>query len=147
MLKTRIQTDQIAAMKARDSFSLNVLRYIVAQIKNREIEKREDLTDEEVVQVLRKQIKELRDAMETFEKGGRADLVEENRKQIDVLQQYMPAEISDDELRAEIEKLAAANADAIDANPKAIIGMAMKELKPKADPSRINAMLKNMGKM
>lgn len=137
-----MQSDQIVAMKSGDKVTLNVLRYIVAQLKYKEIEKQSELTDEEVVQALRKQIKELQEAVDAGEKAGRQDLVDENKAQIAIIQKYLPAEISDDELEVEVQKLVDANKDKIAANAKSIIGIAMGALKSKADPARIQAVLR-----
>lgn len=142
MLKQQLQKDQIAAMKAGDKETLRVLRYIVSQIKNKEIDTRQELTEEEVVQVLRKQVKELKEGISSFEKGGRQDLIEENQKQIEIIQNYLPAEISDEEIEKEVDRLVSENQDKIAANPKAIIGICMNELRSKAEPGRISAVLK-----
>ncbi len=142
MIKQQLQSDQIAALKAGDKAKLNVLRYIVAQIKNKEIDSRQDLTDEEVVQILRKQVKELQEANEGFAKGGRQDLVDENNSQITIISAYLPAELSDEHLEAEMDKLIADNQEAIQKNPKSIIGICMNALRSKASPARISALLK-----
>jgi uncharacterized protein YqeY len=142
MIKQQLQSDQIAALKAGDKAKLNVLRYIVAQIKNKEIDSRQDLTDEEVVQILRKQVKELQEANEGFAKGGRQDLIDENNSQIKIISEYLPAELSDEQLEAEMDKLIADNQEAIQKNPKSIIGICMNALRSKAAPGRISALLK-----
>ncbi len=142
MIKQQLQKDQIAAMKAGEKEKLTTIRYIVSQIKNKEIDTQRELTDEEVIQILRKQAKELKDAIETFQTGGRADLVAENQAQIEIITAYLPAEMPDEQLSAEIDRIVAENQDVVAKNPKAIIGVIMKELRSKADPSRINAMLK-----
>lgn len=147
MLKTQIQQDQITALKSRDTATLGVLRYIVAQIKYKEIEKKEDLSDEEVISVLKKQVKELKEANEGFEKGGRTDLIEENNRQIAVISRYLPAEMSDEDLQKEIDTLIEEKKDLIAQNPKVIIGICMGQLKSKADPSRISAILRSKGLM
>lgn len=142
MIKQQLQSDQIAALKAGDKAKLNLLRYIVAQIKNKEIDSRKDLTDEEVVQILRKQVKELQEANEGFAKGGRQDLVDENNSQIKIISEYLPAELSDEQLEAEMDKLIADNQEAIQKNPKSIIGICMNALRSKVSPARISTMLK-----
>lgn len=147
MLKNQIQQDQITALKSRDTATLSVLRYIVAQIKYKEIEKRDDLTDDEVISVLKKQVKELKEANEGFEKGGRSDLIEQNNAQIEIISRYLPAEMSDEDLQKEVEKLIEEKKDIIAQNPKAIIGICMGQLKSKADPSRISAILRSKGLM
>lgn len=137
MLQDKIQQDLLAALKAKDETSLSTLRFLQSALKNKEIEKRAKLTDEDAVGVIRKQIKELSEAAEMFKKGGREDLVGQNEKQIEVLRQYLPAEISDEELRSEIEKIMAENKEVREKTPKAIIGIVMGKLKSKADPKRI----------
>ncbi|MFW5703684.1 MAG: GatB/YqeY domain-containing protein [Patescibacteria group bacterium] len=147
MLKQQLQKEQITAMKSGDKARLGVLRYIVSQIKNKEIDTKNELSDAEVVQILRKQIKELKDGIESFKKGGREDLIQENEQQIAIISEYLPPEISDDELDKEIENLVSENKESIDQNPKSIIGIAMNALKSKAEPGRISAALKRKGHM
>jgi uncharacterized protein YqeY len=144
MLRQQLQTDQLAALKSGDKLTLNVLRYIVAQLKYKEIEKKSELNDEEVVATLRKQMKELQEAIDSAKKANREDLIKENEEQIEVIKRYMPAEISDEEIEAEIKKLVESNKPAIEKNAKAIIGIAMGALKAKADPSRIQSALRKL---
>ena len=141
MLRQKLQDDQIAALKAGDKTKLGVLRFILAQIKNKEIDKRSELNDEETMTVLRKVIKELKESVEAFEKGGRKELAEDSKKQLDFASFYLPAEISDEELKKEIETVIKENQTVFDTNQKAIIGICMKELKSKVDPGRIMKML------
>jgi len=137
MLRQKLQDDQIAALKGGEKTKLGVLRFILAQIKNKEIDKKSELTDEETMVVLRKVIKELKESVEAFEKGGRKDLLDDNKAQLEIASAYLPAEISDEELKQEIEKVIKQNQAVFDNNQKAIIGICMKQLKSKADPGRI----------
>jgi hypothetical protein len=137
MIKQKLQADQITAMKAKDVERLQTLRYILAQIKNIEIDKHQDLTDEESMQVLRKEIKKLDDSIISFEKASRTDLAAEYKAQKDILVTYLPQEISDEELAQEVKKIVDANAELFAKTPHALIGMCVKELKSKADSSRI----------
>ena|SRR3989344_2757262 len=141
MLRQKLQDDQIAALKAGDKTKLGVLRFILAQIKNKEIDKKSELNDEETMTVLRKVIKELKESVEAFEKGGRKELAEDSKKQLDFASFYLPAEISDEELKKEIEVVIKENQAVFDNNQKAIIGICMKELKSKVDPGRIMKIL------
>lgn len=142
MLTSKIQEDQLAALKAKDESTLATLRLLSAELKNKQIDLGHELTDEEAMGVIRKQVKQLNDAKEMFAKGGRADLVAENEVQIATLSAYLPSEISDEELRAEVEKVIAANAALRKSSPNALFGVAIKELREKADPSRITKMVK-----
>lgn len=144
MLTEKIQENLITALKAKDEVTLSTLRFLQSALKNKQIEKQKELTDEEVIAVIRKQVKELSEAAEMFKKGGREDLVGQNEKQIEVLKAYLPAEISDEELKSEIEKIIAENKETYDKNPKMIIGIVMGQLKSKADPKRILDFLNSM---
>ncbi len=144
MLRQKLQDDQIAALKAGDKTRLNVLRFILAQIKNKEIDKKSDLNDEEVLIVLRKVIKELKESVEAFEKGERKELADDSKKQLEIASVYLPAEISDSELKGEVEKVIKENQAVFDNNQKAIIGICMKQLKSKADPGRIMKVLQGI---
>ena len=137
MLTDKIQQDIITALKAKDEKKLSCLRFLSAAIKNKQIDSQKEITDEDVATVISKQIKELKEANIMFEKAGRNDLVENNNYQIRLLSSYLPAEISDEELKKEIDKLIADNQDIYNKNPKAIIGIAVKTLKDKASPERI----------
>jgi len=129
MLRQKLQDDSILALKAGDKTKLNVLRFIIAQVKNKEIDKQSELNDEETMVVLRKVIKELKESVEAFEKGGRKELLEDSKKQLEIALVYLPAEIGDDELKKEIERVIKENQAVFDNNQKAIIGLCMKELK------------------
>lgn len=144
MLRQKLQDDQIIALKAGEKTKLGVLRFILAQIKNKEIDKKAELNDEETMIVLRKVIKELKESVEAFEKGGRTELAEDNKKQLEIASAYLPKEIGDEELKQEIEKVIKANQSTFDNNQKVIIGICMKELKSKADPGRIMKVLQGI---
>ncbi|OGK15262.1 hypothetical protein A2774_02440 [Candidatus Roizmanbacteria bacterium RIFCSPHIGHO2_01_FULL_39_12c] len=98
MLRKKIVEDQIRALKNREADRLSTLRYILAQIKNKEIDKKsfdathdkQELTDEEVVAVLRKICKELIESIAAFKKGDRQDLVSEYQKQLVIVNSYLP---------------------------------------------------------
>ena len=148
MLRQKLQDDQITAIKERRKIRLNVLRFILAQIKNKEIDKNPpaggELNDDEVLIVLRKVIKELKESVEAFEKGERKELAEDSKKQLEFASVYLPIEISDEELGIEIKKVIKENQAVFDNNQKAIIGICMKQLKSKADPGRIMKMLQSI---
>ena len=143
MLRKKIQDDQITYLKSGDKEKLSVLRYILAQIKNREIDKKAELNDEETLSVIKKIAKEMKESILAFQKGARPDLVAENEKQLTIISVYIPAEITDEELVIEIDKIIADNKATFDEKPKAIIGLAIGRLKSKADPSRIMKILQS----
>lgn len=142
MLKQKLQAEYLLSLKKGDKDKVEILRYVLAKVKNEEIEKGKDLTDEEIISVLKKQKKELLESIESFEKGKREDLVIESKKQLEIILEFIPPEISDEELSKEIEKIIEENKDIFDKNPKILIGICIKALKSKADASRIIKILK-----
>ena len=96
-IKQNIQDAQKEAMKSKDSDKLSTLRQIWSAIKNAEIDSSGELSDEKVQEIIARQVKQLRDAMSDFEKGGREDLVEQNKKEIELLETYLPAQMSDED--------------------------------------------------
>ncbi|MEO6509309.1 MAG: GatB/YqeY domain-containing protein [Patescibacteria group bacterium] len=144
MLRDQIQSDQISALKAGEKARVEALRFILSQIKNKEIDKKEPLNDEETVAILRKQLKELNESIEAFSKGGRTELANASKVQLDILSIYLPAEISDEELQKEVEGIVAANREMFEKNRNAVIGVSMKQLRSKASPDRIMKVLQSI---
>lgn len=144
MIKQKLQAEQIIALKAGEKEKLTTLRYILAQIKNKEIDKMADLSEEEEISVMRKIAKELKESIEAFQKGARNDLVAQSQTQLDLVNAYLPQEISDEELKKEIEKIISLNQEVYNKNQKAIIGIAVKKLKTKAEPARIIQILQTL---
>ncbi|QQG44413.1 MAG: GatB/YqeY domain-containing protein [Candidatus Roizmanbacteria bacterium] len=144
MLRQKLQNDQLAALKSGNKTVLETLRYILAQIINKEIDKKSELNDEEVISLLRKQNKELQESIDAFKKGAREDLARQSEEQKKIISSYLPEEISEEALKQEIEKVINVNQDVYNRDPKAIIGIVMRELKNKADPSRIMKTLKDL---
>ncbi len=132
-----MQADYINAMKARDGKKTSVLRSIMATVKYQEIEEKRELNDEELTRLLKKEVKKLRDAVEAFTKGHRNDLATESREQLELVQTYLPPELSDEELQKHVHAIIAMHKDVVSFNPKAMIPVCIKELRDKADPARI----------
>lgn len=132
-----IQTDLTTALKSRDKIKLETLRFIVSQAKYKQIETQKELSDEDMLGVIRKQMKELAEASEQFRTGGRQDLVDENVAQMNILKLYLPQEISDEELTQSIMSFISENKALFDANPRTLTGKVVASLKSKASPDRI----------
>jgi len=98
-LKARLSEDARSALKNRDRVRLGLIRMIRAQIKNREISKQRDLTDEEVVEVVSSLIKTRRESRNFALQGGRTELVEQADQELSILATYLPTQLSDDEIR------------------------------------------------
>jgi uncharacterized protein YqeY len=99
----RIQSDLTAAMKQKDELRLSVLRMMKSALKNKEIEKVRPLDDLESLQVLQTLVKQRRESIEQFTKGGRNDLAEKEAKEIKIIEDYLPAAPSDEEIHRAIE--------------------------------------------
>lgn len=137
MIYQQLQSDQLAAMKAKNMPTLTTVRGIISAVKNKEIDKGSPLTDEEVVLVLQKIKKECLESVDSFTKGNRPDLLAEAKAQLAVVSSYLPAELTDEELTKVVSQIMQDNKQTIDHNPKALIGLCMKALRGKADSTRI----------
>ena len=101
-LSDKVNTEITAAMKAKDQVRLSSLRMLKAAIMNKEVEKKRDLDDAEVLQVVAALVKQRRDSIEQFSKAGRTDLVEKETGEIAVLDQYLPPAITPEEIDAAV---------------------------------------------
>ena len=93
-----ITKDLTEAMKAKDTFKLSVLRMLKSSLKNEEINKKSSLTDDEVLSVIKKQVKTRKDSKMEYEKYNRLDLAEDLQKEINILSDYLPPELSKEEI-------------------------------------------------
>ena len=126
-LHEKIEQDLVAAMKAKEADKLSTLRMVKAALSNSAIEKKTDrLSDPEVIDVIHRQAKQRNESIESFQKAGRADLVAKEKKELEVLSAYLPAQMTDDELRKITGEIIAK----VGAKTKAESGKVMKELMP-----------------
>ena len=130
----QLQSDLNTARKAQDKPRVLVLGTIFSDAKNRKIELRRDLSDDEVVDVLRKGIKRRRESIEMYA-GKRDDLADKERGEVTILEAYLPAFVSEDELRAAVKAAIAAGASQIGA----VMGKVLPQFKGRAEGSAINA--------
>ena len=128
----RIQSDLTAAMKEKDELRLSVLRMVKSALKNKEIEKMRPLNDLESLQVLQTLVKQRRESVDQFRKGGRNDLADKELKEIAIIDEYLPAAPTDQEMHAAIE--AAINEQAADSLKQmgAVVKTARAKLEGKA---------------
>lgn len=102
-ISEKIQADIVVAMKARDEHRLTTLRMVKSAMKNKEIDKREPLTDAEESQILTTLIKQRKDSAEQFTKGNRPELAEKERVEITMIEGYLPQAASEDQIRAVVQ--------------------------------------------
>lgn len=145
-LKDRLAEDMKQAMKDREAGKtrLSVIRMVRANIKNVEIDQKKELSESEVLDVLSKEVKMRRDAIEEFQKGNRQDLVDNLEQEVAVLMQYLPQQLNEAEVRAVVtETIAETNA----ASPKDM-GKVMSALMPKirgrADGKLVNSIVREL---
>jgi uncharacterized protein len=130
-LQQRVDSDLKEAMRAKDATKLGVLRMLKSALKYAAIAKsgaEAELSDAETVQVIRKQAKQRQDSIESFEKGGRAELADKEKEELAILNTYLPQAMSPDELAKVVRETIAE----LDATSKAQMGAVMKALQAKA---------------
>ena len=141
-LKSRITDDMKDALRARDAARLSTIRLLLAAIKQREVDERKEMSDADVLAIIDKMVKQRKDSIAQFDAGNRQDLADAERAEIEVLQGYRPAQLSDAEIDAAI---AAALADT-GANSTSAMGKVMAVLKAqlagRADLSAVSAKVK-----
>jgi len=126
-LLERLESDMVKAAKARDSERLGAIRFVRSRTKNRQIELKRELKDEDVVEVLSRIAKQHRESIEQFQEGGRDELVEHERRQLSVIEEYLPAQLDEQEL---LEILSGVIEETGAAGPRDI-GMVMKTMMPR----------------
>jgi len=143
-LKEKLMEDMKAALKARDRERLSVIRMLQSLIKNAEIEKRGELTDEEIVSLLMKYAKQRRESIELYEKGGRQDLVEREKRELQIVESYLPRQMSEDEVRELVRKVI----EEVGATSPRDIGKVMQAVMPRvkgrADGSMVNRIVREL---
>lgn len=123
-------------MKAGDTARRDTLRMADSMIKNTEIEKmkkEEGLSDEEVIEVLSRAVKQRKDSISQYETGGRADLAEKEKGEIDILMEYLPKQMREEEVRQAVKEIIAQSGATSKAEIGKVMGMAMGRLKGQAD--------------
>lgn len=153
MLKEKLQTDTKEAMKAGNAVKRMVLSLVSSAIKNKELQKRaksgkaEELNDEEVLDAISSEVKKRKESIESYEKAGREEMAQKERDELNILMEYMPEQMSEDEIRTEAKKVIRQLADG--ANPPAggkemgkVLGTLMPRLKGKADGQIVSRIVK-----
>jgi len=143
-LRARINEDMKAAMRAGDKRRLGVLRLALAAIKQREVDERiEALDDAQVTAVLDKMVKQRRDSIAQYEKGGRDDLVEQEAYEISVLQEYLPEALSEAEIQAAIDAAIAETGATSIKDMGKVMGALKPRLQGRADMGQVSARVRS----
>ena len=142
--QAKLMSDLKEAMKAGASDKVNVFRMLNAALKNKAIEKGKDavLTEEEAMQVLLREAKKRKESVEAFEKGGRGDLAEKEKKELVILQSYLPEQLSEAEIAKIIEEQIAVAGATGSADAGRVIGQVMAKVKGQADGAIVAGLVK-----
>ncbi len=143
-LKERIEVDMRAALKAGDGEKLGTLRLLLAAIKNAEIEKRGELSDEDVVQVVAREVKKWEEAVAEYEKVGQAARASREKAEADILRGYLPPQLSEEEIRDIVqETITEVGASSLRDLGK-VMGAIMPKVRGRADGKRVNEIVKEL---
>ncbi|MFA5777331.1 MAG: GatB/YqeY domain-containing protein [Parcubacteria group bacterium] len=145
MLKEQILSDLKESLKSGDALRRDTLRLLSSAIKNAEIEKKkkeEGLSDQEIVETIKKSVKQRKDSIEQYEKGGRQDLADKEKQELEILSIYLPEQMSEDKIREEIEKVIAKTGANSQKDFGKVMGMAMKRLNGQADGDAVKKIVK-----
>jgi len=147
MLHQKIVDDLKGAMKAGQEFEVGVFRFLLASLHNKEIEKKgkgleSTLSDDEAIEVLTRESKKRKEAIEAYKKGNRTDLAQKETKELEIIEKYLPEQLSEEEIEkiitAAIKKTGAVTVKDFGK----VMGEAMKELKGKADASLVSKIVR-----
>jgi uncharacterized protein YqeY len=141
-LKLRINDDMKAAMRGGDAARRDALRLLLAALKQREVDERKDLADADVVTVIEKMIKQRRESIAQFEKGGRADLAKNEQFEVGILQAYMPQALSDAEINAAVAEAIAASGAKAPSDMGKVMGVLKGKLAGRADMTQVSGLVK-----
>ena len=142
MLKEQIEQNVIEAMKAKDETTLSVLRMLKSAIHNSEIQKKSELVDEDVLGVIQSQIKSRQDSVTLYEQGGRQELADKEKTEIEILKKYLPEQMGESELRNIVTKAISDTGAASIQDMGKVMGAIMPQVKGKADGSLVSKIVK-----
>ena len=147
-LKEQINNDLKQAMRDKDELGLSVLRMLAAAIRNKEImmRKGEDvsLTDQQTQEVAASEIKKRRDSVTEYKKGGRADLADKEKKEIAILEKYLPEQLNDEEIEKVVKEVVSVIGEVKQSDFGKVMGQAMARVKGKADGTKVGEAVKKV---
>jgi uncharacterized protein YqeY len=143
-LKERLSTEMRQALKSGDRVRLGALRLLAASVKNREVEVRHELTDDEFVEVATREVKRRQEAIDAYEGVGRADRAETERQEMDALREYVPAGLSDEEVEVLIAAAVAETGAGSPADLGRVMGLVMSRAKGRVDGRAVQAKVREV---
>lgn len=140
-LAERLNEDMKQAMRAGDKFRLSTIRIIRAAIKNQEIELRRPLEDNDTLNILSRELKQRRDSLQDFERGGREDLVSNVKSEIEIITEYLPKQLNEEEVKAIVVQTMQETGASSKADLGKLMGALMPKVKGIADGKLVNAIV------
>jgi uncharacterized protein YqeY len=137
-LAEQLNEDMKQAMKSGDKFRLSTIRLIRAAVKNQEIELRHPLDDSEVIQVVSRELKQRRDSLQDFQRAGRDDLVANVSSEIDIISQYLPEQLTEEEIKVIVKQTMQETGASSKAELGKLMGALMPKVKGRADGRLVN---------
>lgn len=141
-LKEKITEDMKAAMRAKDTRKLGAIRLLTAAMKQKEVDERIELSDAHVLAIIEKMIKQRKDSIAQFEAGGRQDLADAEKAEVEVLSVYMPAALSEAEIQSEVAAAVAATGAAGPQDMGKVMAALKGKLAGRADMTVVSALVK-----
>ncbi|MFM1681905.1 GatB/YqeY domain-containing protein [Aeromonas salmonicida] len=141
-LKAQLKDQQKLAMLARDKARLGAIRLLMAEIKQREVDSRIELNDEDILAVVTKMVKQRRDSISQFEAAGRQDLADKESAEIVVLQEFLPQQLNADEIAALIEQAITESGAAVMADMGKVMAVLKPKIQGRADVGAVSAQVK-----
>lgn len=143
MLESKIQSDTLMAMKNSDKFKVSVLRMLKSAIQAEKINAKNELTDENIIAIIKKQVKQRTDSILEYEKYNRPDMVETLKQEIKILEEYLPKQLSEEETKEAVKKIMSNYPDATIKDMGKIMKEASSSLGSVADMSEVSKLIRN----
>lgn len=143
-IKDQVFEDMKAALKAGEKEKLGALRMALAAIKNAEIDKREELSDDDVIQVLAKEVRKWEEAADEIERGGQAERAAKERRDAATLKEYLPEQLSEDELRELVKEAIDEAGAASPSDMGKVMQAVMPKVRGRADGKRVNDLVRQL---
>ena len=140
-LKTKLEDDLKQAMRERNAQRRDVIRYIRSEIRNQEIRLRRDLEDDDAIQVLSRQAQQRRDSIEAFQSANRQDLVEKERAELEIITEYLPQQMGEDEIRALVAQTVAETGAVGPRDMGKVMSAIMPQVRGRAEGRQVSALV------
>ena len=143
-LLDRLTEELKEALRAGNHTKLSVIRLLKSSIKNREIEKMAPLTDEEIIDIIMTALKQRRESIEQFQKGGREDLVQKEKSELEVLQTFLPQQLSEEELVSEVQAVIREVGASSPKDMGKVMKIVMVRVRGRAEGARVSSLVKEL---